>query len=65
MEVDVQRYAPAAVPPRKSTGTTPSRTFFISGLPLPNLTENAPLVGVVKRTDEQTGVCALSIVLAL
>jgi hypothetical protein len=27
--------------------------------------ENAPLVGVVKHKDEQKGVCALPIVLAL
>ena len=39
--------------------------FFISGLPLQNLIENTPLVGVVKHTDEQKGVCALPIVLAL
>jgi hypothetical protein len=50
----VSRYADYAIP-----------ALFISGLPLPNLIENAPLFGVVKHTDEQKGVCALPIVLAL
>jgi len=39
--------------------------LYISGLPLPNLIEKAPLVGVVKHTYEQKGVCALPIVLTL
>jgi hypothetical protein len=103
MKMGVQRYAPAAGPPRKIPGTIvpeearrvgmdsvedrkslaytavrsaddPAHSeslyrlrdpsLFISGLPLPNLIENAPLVGVVKHTDERKGVCALPVVLA-
>ena len=48
----VSRYTDYAIP-----------TLFISGLPLPNLIENASMVGVVKHTAEQKGVCALPIVL--
>jgi hypothetical protein len=50
----VSRYTDYAIP-----------ALFISGIPLQNLIENAPLVGVVKHTNEQTGVCAPPIVLAL